>query len=848
MRLAIQTILFGQKIQSIGSLLDYVRQLGFQGVEFAQRPCNLGREPVPVKQLFEMCAERGLSVVGLAGGTLKERVSYCEAFRPGYLYTENVGSDEHLRAEAAGFTLALHPHVFKWIHRLAQAEAALERWPKLKYIVDTAHLTIAGDDPCLALRRNVDRIAAVHLKDWTRAFGSAAFHYAKGFVPLGCGGGEIRLEAVLATLRSLNYSGWIVLEQDSPNADTIETAVAKSLTWLAENGLLARPQIKAALASDTIFEPRGSPAPAYLTQILSAGLRGPVECIRSILAAVREESEADEALAWAADDLASLLYCIASVNREDEVGRVVRRDDCVWHEVYTTKDFVRGECPTLPHAQHGPQQPDRSAADPRDSFVCLPLLNPSNWNHVWFVVQLNYRGQVVPVDCEDRLRRCAAHAANALSQSVEAELLRASIQATQLAPIELSERAADPVGSYLARLAALVSDFVKADAAQVYRVDESTAELVPHARVGDKPIFADSMARCGKGETILGQVWSENESRLSLVCDENSSLIYAHLQPGEGERSSLLAIPLRSASRARVIGVVCCSRLTRRANETQIPFTEVDLAIAEAVVDAGRPYLELLLDSQRRLRAQRQLVHEFGHPLRSLRGLLSQFRKNARIVRCVHECFTHDYLADADSWSELLVRLLEELHLMEQSGSGALNPRFALTSLVSDVIAPATRRAAMLHEDRPFPMSHIRRDTVSQNIPPLFLDKTMFQQVVFNILENSIKYAYRDPQAFQVFIGGERRDGRFLITFEDFGIGFDPGSEEHVFAEGGRGKNAQSVDYFGQGLGLWFVREIVRAHGGEVSITSLSLPTRIEISLPVELEDGPPQHRRRPRK
>jgi sugar phosphate isomerase/epimerase len=42
----------------------------------------------------------------------------------------------------------------------------------LKFLPDTAHLYIGGDDPAEAIRRvDKDRLAGVHFKDWTPDFG-----------------------------------------------------------------------------------------------------------------------------------------------------------------------------------------------------------------------------------------------------------------------------------------------------------------------------------------------------------------------------------------------------------------------------------------------------------------------------------------------------------------------------------------------------------------------------------------------------------------------------------------------------------------------------------------------------
>jgi signal transduction histidine kinase len=105
--------------------------------------------------------------------------------------------------------------------------------------------------------------------------------------------------------------------------------------------------------------------------------------------------------------------------------------------------------------------------------------------------------------------------------------------------------------------------------------------------------------------------------------------------------------------------------------------------------------------------------------------------------------------------------------------------------------------------------------------------------VVFNLLSNAIKYAGKDPTAFRVEIEGDAAN--LVIKLRDWGIGIRPGTEEIIFEEGVRGEAAAQMDVSGQGLGLWVVRVIVEAHGGEIRVTNLRFPTEFEIRLPAAL-------------
>jgi sugar phosphate isomerase/epimerase len=143
-------------------------------------------------------------------------MAYCgEVFRPKYLYVEDVGALEQRILATSDFTLALHVHVFKHSkpQHLRDAVEILRKHPNVKWIPDTAHQTIAGDNPVQALRIvPEDRIASVHIKDWSSLYGRTSHRYSKGFCELGRG--EVPLSNVIHEIRSKLPRSWIVVEQD----------------------------------------------------------------------------------------------------------------------------------------------------------------------------------------------------------------------------------------------------------------------------------------------------------------------------------------------------------------------------------------------------------------------------------------------------------------------------------------------------------------------------------------------------------------------------------------------------------------------------------------------------------
>jgi len=235
MKLAVQTIPWVGNGTEVPEMLDQIEALDVQGIEFAHSPDVLR----PVDALRARLESVGLQFLGISGGAFADRVDLvkeymflgpCE-FTP-YVYLDEWEAEDACLAMDQGIALAFHPHMFRPVQTAADAEKLLDDFDRLRILPDTAHLTVAGEDVVEVLNEllKVDRIAAIHLKDWTPEFGRAYQFYSRGFV--GLGEGDVPLDDVIGVLRLHRYNGWLVIEQDSAN-DPAES-VRGSLCWLKE--------------------------------------------------------------------------------------------------------------------------------------------------------------------------------------------------------------------------------------------------------------------------------------------------------------------------------------------------------------------------------------------------------------------------------------------------------------------------------------------------------------------------------------------------------------------------------------------------------------------------------------
>jgi|GEM_PF-3814284 len=105
-------------------------------------------------------------------------------------------------------------------------------------------------------------------------------------------------------------------------------------------------------------------------------------------------------------------------------------------------------------------------------------------------------------------------------------------------------------------------------------------------------------------------------------------------------------------------------------------------------------------------------------------------------------------------------------------------------------------------------------------------DKAHLMRVIYNVLQNAVKYADRlEPERYVAVRRAELSSARLVLDFEDNGIGVLRGDRDRIFLKHERGDNARRVAPTGAGRGLEFVRRILRAHGGGATLHGLEKPT-----------------------
>jgi two-component system phosphate regulon sensor histidine kinase PhoR len=101
------------------------------------------------------------------------------------------------------------------------------------------------------------------------------------------------------------------------------------------------------------------------------------------------------------------------------------------------------------------------------------------------------------------------------------------------------------------------------------------------------------------------------------------------------------------------------------------------------------------------------------------------------------------------------------------------------------------------------------------NIALIKADKLHFSNLIFNILDNAIKYCAVTPE---IVIKLDEDKNHYFILFEDNGIGIPSKDREKIFNRFYRVPTGNVHDVKGFGLGLDYVRKIVQRHGWRIKV------------------------------
>lgn len=212
--------------------------------------------------------------------------------------------------------------------------------------------------------------------------------------------------------------------------------------------------------------------------------------------------------------------------------------------------------------------------------------------------------------------------------------------------------------------------------------------------------------------------------------------------------------------------------------------------------------------------------HELKTPITTLKGL-TQLLKRRLEKQGLSESVAA--LSTMDNQIDKLTRLVNDLLDVTKIRAGRLvyeEERLALDALVRDVVEIA-RQLSDTHM--------LTVDGVSDGY--VIGDSDRLGQVFLNLISNAIKYS---PQADRVDIQIGSSDGRAIVSVRDYGVGIPKEHHGKIFERFYRVYDERTRGLPGLGMGLYISQEIVKRHGGEITLESAEeVGTIFRVRLPL---------------
>lgn len=891
MRFGIGTILWGRRIDDLEYTLDLFKECGFQGVEFAQHHSRIfirtkdGKTVRPLKdveELLEQLGKRNLTLIGLVGGSLKDRMDFLKCHREPYLYMDRWPSNDSVFEQGIsecldrGFTIALHPHWLMPIHKIRHALDIIRgiKSKQVRLLLDIAHAAIAEDDPVKVINTPHDLalVTAVHLKDWRPDFGRWSHRYAHGFcLP---GQGIVQPEVVMAALHENEFRGWVILEQDHFDYRREPTVLAGA-QWMERNGVQwgFNVHVNQAWVEEKRhlirLNPFTSNAEGFenkefqLGKELSRTVAPNPEGSRFYSVVARKLKELFDAKAvkvWSHNPLTDDL-CLVGMNTENPEWTVCKK--LLSHKNQEGKLTLVGELAIHPHTCQKDLHDETVTACFADQewlelikfkarwMTVLPVFNISNQHQLRFLITIFTADSILNPEIDRKqlfpqfetidglitdklIRSCALDRFGWVVAQWADSLTDQSCSQVSGATNHLCGNFKGGVTEFINVLMDYLERLFRCNSVTIFLKDNLTGmRLEPAGRSDEKLEWHGREHFYRVGDGLTGTAFAERE----MVFNSHATTGNAReKRPLDDPRDEVLFAPLVRRN-GECHGVVRLHNKNRNPeNLVATMFTDDDAARLDAVIQTSLPYLELLMLQENQTQGIARMIHEYQSPLVGIRGAVDamrmDFKRNQMATKAI---FRRDFPELIIQWADLLGRLTRNWQVFA-GGMGSLPPRPRSTKLRGDVVVPVLHQIrGLLPRGKRLEFEYRGFD----DIPPLWIDRDQFQQVFFNLLSNSCKYG-GGSETVRVEITAGDAWGSYCISYSDWGEGIIEGIKEKIFLPGFRSERAILSEMSGQGLGLFVVKSIVQAHGGTIKVTSVRNPTTFEIVLPKTLRNKLP--------
>ncbi|PZV33669.1 sensor histidine kinase [Mesorhizobium kowhaii] len=221
------------------------------------------------------------------------------------------------------------------------------------------------------------------------------------------------------------------------------------------------------------------------------------------------------------------------------------------------------------------------------------------------------------------------------------------------------------------------------------------------------------------------------------------------------------------------------------------------------------------------------ISHDLKTPLAAIMGAAGTLREFAPALP---EQDRAELLTTVLDESERLNRFIANLLDMTKIESGAMEPNYAF-HYVGDIVGSALQRARKIIAE------HKTEIDIPSDLPMLKVDPVLFEQALFNLLDNAAKYA---PPGSTIRVQGWTDNGSVILQIMDEGPGIPSGDLERIFDTFYRVRKRDQVRA-GTGLGLSICRGFIEAMGGTITAANRTDRSGAVFTIKMPKPANPPE-------
>ena len=267
----------------------------------------------------------------------------------------------------------------------------------------------------------------------------------------------------------------------------------------------------------------------------------------------------------------------------------------------------------------------------------------------------------------------------------------------------------------------------------------------------------------------------------------------------------LFSIAFSNTFSRRLSRIMSYMRTIREGDYSQ----KVNMGGSDELTVLGEEFNDLTERLQTSERKRSQFVsdasHELKTPLASIKLLTDSILQNDMDMDTVKE-FVGDIGNEAERLNRMTAKLL--------SLTKAENPQPQDSEII--YMAPTVRRVAKMLSANARQSGIEFHLELEDDVPVLILEDDLYQ-IVFNLMENGIKY---NVPGGSLTVHLSHREDNGVLTVRDTGMGIPEDALSHIFERFYRVDKARSRATGGSGLGLAIVRTIVQRNRGEITVSS----------------------------